>query len=212
MLSSQTVADYLAAGHTVPQAAKRFHITERTIYRIKARVATPAPQAECPTVAPARPYVPRPADEVILAGSYRLAMDGELQRVRQTITGAQWNDLQVRGVALPALCPVPESAPAADVSAVTDNEPTFEPLQSSKIDDTTPDMAAVTDSMAVPIVMLPAVASASSGMDGFVKTSNPHACNTGVSSWVLPVVGWLALYWRFALGVVLGVVVIWLCR
>jgi hypothetical protein len=98
-------------------------------------------------------------------------MDGELQRVPQTITGAQWNDLQVHGVPLPALCPAPELVPLDDVSAVTDTGPAFEALQSSKVDDTTPDMAAVTDSMAVPIVMLPVVASASSGMDGFVNTS-----------------------------------------
>jgi hypothetical protein len=170
-LSLQVVADYLAAGHTAAQAAKRFHTTERTVYRIKARVAAPE-QASSPSTVSIRRYLPRPADEVAGSSSWWLAADGELQHVPIGTTGAQWNDLQLRGVPLPALCPVPECVSPDDVLGVTDSGPAFEPLQSSKIDDTIPDMAAVTDSMAVPIVMLPAVASASSAMDGVVNTSS----------------------------------------
>jgi hypothetical protein len=169
-ISVEAVADYLAAGHTAAQAAKRFHTTERTVYRIKARVAAPE-QASSPSTVSIRRYLPRPADEVAGSSSWWLAADGELQHVPTGTTGAQWNDLQLRGVPLSALCPVPEPVSPDDILAVTDNEPTFELLQSSKIDDTTPDMAVVTDSMAVPIVMLPAVASASSGAVLVVNSS-----------------------------------------
>jgi hypothetical protein len=169
-ISVEAVADYLAAGHTAAQAAKRFRTTERTVYRIKARVATPEQPSPASTVSTRR-YIPRPADEVAGSSSWWLAADGELQHVPTGTTGAQWNNLQLRGVLLPTLCPVSEPVPLDDVLAVTDNEPTFELLQSSKIDDTIPDMAAVTDSMAVPIVMLPAVASASSGAVLVVNSS-----------------------------------------
>jgi hypothetical protein len=169
-LSLQVVADYLAAGHTAAQAAKRFHTTERTVYRIKARVAV-AEEPASSSILPTRRYMPRPADEVAGSSSWWLAADGELQHVPIGTTGAQWNDLQLRGVPLPALCPVPERVPLDDVLGVTDSGPAFEPVQSSKIDDTIPDMAVVTDSMAVPIVMLPAGASASSGVVLVVNSS-----------------------------------------
>jgi hypothetical protein len=169
-LSVEAVADYLAAGHTAAQAAKRFRTTERTVYRIKARVAAPEQASSSSTVSTRR-YLPRPADEVAGASSWWLAADGDLQHVPVGTTGQQWNDLQLRGVPLFALCPAAELVPLDDVWAVTDSGPAFEPLQSSKTDDTIPDMAVVTDSLAVPIVMLPAVASASSSTTVVVNTS-----------------------------------------
>jgi hypothetical protein len=206
-VSVEAVADYLAAGHTAAQAAKRFHTTERTVYRIKARVAAPE-QASFPSTVSTRRYIPRPADEVAGSSSWWLAADGELQHVPTGTTGAQWNDLQLRCIPLPALCPVPEPVPLDDVLAVTDSGPAFEPLQSSKTDDTIPDMAGVTDSMAVPIVMLPVVASASSGAGVVVNTSSVVDVLGNVWSWAVEhpafvqlVVGVVVVALLVALGV-----------
>jgi hypothetical protein len=183
-LSVEAVADYLTAGHTAAQAAKRFHTTERTVYRIKARVAAPE-QASSPSTVSIRRYPPRPADEVAGSSSWWLAADGELQHVPVGTTGAQWNDLQLRGVPLSTLCAASESVPPDDVLAVTDNEPTFEPLQSAKMDDTIPDMVVVSDSMAAPIVILSAVASASSGAGVVVNSSAVVDFLGNVWSWAV---------------------------
>jgi hypothetical protein len=183
-LSLQVVADYLAAGHTAAQAAKRFHTTERTVYRIKARVAAPE-QASSPCTVSTRRYLPRPADEVAGSSSWWLAGDGELQHVPIGTTGAQWNDLQLRGVPLPALCPVPECVVPDDVLGVTDSGPAFEALQSSKLDDTIPDIEQVPDRVAVPFVGAPAVASASSGVVLVVNSSAVVDVLGNVWSWAV---------------------------
>jgi carbamoylphosphate synthase large subunit len=183
-LSVEAVADYLTAGHTAAQAAKRFHTTERTVYRIKARVAAPE-QASSPSTISIRRYLPRPADEVAGSSSWWLAADGELQHVPIGTTGAQWNDLQLCGVPLPALCPVLERVVADDVLGVTDSGSTFEALQSSKVDDTIPDIEQVPDMVTVPFVVAPAVASASSGAVLVVNSSAVVDLLGNVWSWAI---------------------------
>jgi hypothetical protein len=123
MVSPHSVASYLASGHTVAQAARRFKVSERHVSRLKASAAAPPVSTSRPSISR---YIPRPADEVAKPNAMWRGADGVLHPVRTGTTGAAWNALQLRGVPLP-ICQV--AVPVA-VRDVPDTAPLFEALQS----------------------------------------------------------------------------------
>ncbi len=145
MVSPHSVASYLSSGHTVAQAAKRFHVSERHVSRLKAAAAAPPTVVSRPST---RRYVPRPGDEIARSGSLWRDLHGDYQRPPIGTTGQQWNALQLHGVPLP-ICQV-TAAPA--VPDVPDIDLLFEALQSPISDVSSPDIESSPMSDLLPIV------------------------------------------------------------